>query len=647
MKRRDIRALRREDRRKKLEAKLRKKGLLGDSEGKKSLTRELKRAEERRERAIERRKELWLPAEPDIFVGRLEYIRKGGIVFVNHKMLRDNIVVPTPLMHGAQEGDKVVVRLTKKGSARVMPMGEVIDVLGKDGDNDAEMHAILAEYNLPYSYPEDMSREADKITSDITADEISRRRDMRDTLTFTIDPHDAKDFDDALSYKVLDDGQYEVGVHIADVTHYVRQGSLIDEEAYRRATSVYLVDRTVPMLPEHLCNEICSLREGEDKLTFSVVFTLDNEANVLHYDICRTIICSDKRLNYEEAELMIEGGEENGEKGKVKSERREDLLTAALKALNDLAKKMRERRFAQGAVDFEHDEIAFDIDAEGHPTGVHIKRSTDANHLIEEFMLLANRTVATHVGKILNKPFVYRVHDIPDRERLKNLSGFIGRFGYRLETKSVRMATISRNINNLLRDAKGKPEQTLIEMLAIRSMAKAVYSTDNIGHYGLAFKYYTHFTSPIRRYPDMMVHRLLTEYLRMESGERRDESVEKYEQMCKHCSEREQLAATAERASIKYKQAEYMQHFIGQEFDGIISGLTEWGVFVELNESKAEGMIPIRHLIPQDYYSLDESGFELRGSDTGKTFTIGSPIRIQVVNADPLKRQLDFELAEG
>lgn len=596
------------------------------------------RQAERKSAADKKRQELGLPTDPDTFVGRLEFYRKGGIVFVNSKLLNDNIVVPTSMLHGAQEGDKVVVHIVKKGNKRVMPVGEITDVLGKDGENNAEMHAILAEYGLPYSYPEEVEKEAETIDAGITRSEVKRRRDMRDVLTFTIDPRDAKDFDDALSFRTLPDGNYEVGVHIADVTHYVKPGTLIDKEAYQRATSVYLVDRTIPMLPEKLCNEICSLRPDEDKLTYSVIFTIEKEARVLNYDIARTVTRSNRRLTYEEAGEIIN------------DELANDELKEALVVLNGLAKKMRTRRFEQGAIDFEHDEVTFDIDEQGRPTAVHIKKATETNNLIEEFMLLANRTVATHVGKTLKRLFVYRVHDTPDREKLKSLGNYIKKFGYKLETKSERMATVSRNINTLLRDCKGKSEQSLIEMIAIRAMTKAVYSTDNIGHYGLAFRYYTHFTSPIRRYPDMMVHRLLTEYLeRKESGTKSQEQGAKtlediYEGRCKHCSQREQLAATAERASIKYKQVEFMQNHVGQTFEGMISGVTNWGIYVELNDTKAEGLIPIRELLPEDYYHHDEDNFCVRGEQTGKVYALGDKLRVRVESADLIRRQLNFSL---
>jgi len=626
MKNRDFRAMRREEKRQKFEMKQRQR------------ERDRQRLQEERQKKAAARREAEAQEEPTQFVGRLEYSRRGGIVYVDSKFLKDNIVVSSPNLHGAQEGDKVVVRLIRKGNKRVLPEGEVIDVLGQDGLNDTEMHAILAEYGLPYRYPEDVEKEAEKIDAGITPQEIKKRRDMRDVLTFTIDPRDAKDFDDAISFREKKDG-YEIGVHIADVTHYVRPGSIIDREGYDRATSVYLVDRTIPMLPEHLSNGICSLRPQEEKLTFSVVFLMDKEGKMLTYEICRTVTKSDRRMCYEEAQELIEKADTMS----AEELANQDDITKALHILNGLAKQLRMKRFEKGAISFEREEVKFEIDETGKPINIWFKTSQDANKLIEEFMLLANRTVATHVGKLLDKPFVYRIHDLPDPEKLKNLSLFIKRFGYNLKTGSNRRETVSKNINSLLSEVQGKSEQNLIETVAVRAMAKAVYSTENIGHYGLAFPYYTHFTSPIRRYPDMMVHRLLERYLK--GGEPIKE--EEYEQYCKHCSNREQLAAAAERASIKYKQVEWMQDHVGQEFDGIVSGVTEWGLYVELDENKCEGLVPIRDLYPKDYYNFCEKEFCIRGEHTGKEFTLGDKVRVVVERADLSKKQLDFSLVDN
>lgn len=601
-------------------------------------------AEERQRKQAQKREEAAdRQTMPDTFVGRMEYSRRGGIVFIDSKWLKDSVVIPQPLMGDAQEGDKVIVRITRKARGNKMAEGEIVDILGPDGQNDTEMHAILAEYGLPYSYPEEVEKLADEIGAGITPEEIRKRKDMRDVFTFTIDPRDAKDFDDALSYREIDDDTVEVGVHIADVTHYVRPGSEIDREAYDRATSVYLVDRTIPMLPEHLSNGICSLRPEEEKLTFSVVFQMDKEAHVKSYDICRTVTRSDRRLCYEEAqqiiasELKTEGGEVAS---KSHESRSDEALEKALFALNTLAKKLRAKRFEKGAIAFDREEVKFEIDEQGKPLSIYFRTSEDANKLIEEFMLLANRTVAAHVGKLLQKPFVYRIHDLPDPDKLKDFSQFIRRFGYNLKTGSTRKETVSKNINNLLSEVQGKAESGLIETIAVRAMAKAVYSTDNIGHYGLAFPYYTHFTSPIRRYPDMMVHRLLERYLAGGNAA----SEEEYETLCKHCSSREQLAAAAERASVKYKQVEFMQEHIGQEYDGVISGVTEWGLYVELNETKCEGMIPIRSLLPEDYYDCIDKEYCLRGQRTGKVYTLGDTVRVRVERADLSKKQLDFSL---
>lgn len=543
------------------------------------------------------------------------------------KQLPYEIFLPSDHLHGAKDGDKVVVRIVNWPERQKNPVGEVIEVLGRPGDNDTEMNAIMAEYELPVKFPSAVLKAAERIPLEIPEEEIRKRRDCRDTVTFTIDPADAKDFDDALSVRVLKDGTYEVGVHIADVSHYVKENTTLDKEAYARATSVYLVDRTIPMLPERLSNGVCSLRPDEDKLCFSAIFRLNKNAQVLSQWFGRTVIRSNRRFTYEEAQAMIEGGE-----GDYKQE---------MLLLNDLAQQLRVERFKSGAIDFDREEVKFYLDEKGHPTGVYFKRSKEANKLIEEFMLLANRRVAEFIGHPASgkkaPTFVYRIHEQPLPEKLEDFNRFISRFGYGVKTGSRKALTTS--MNRLMAEVREKPEQNLIQTLAVRTMAKAEYSTDNCGHYGLAFDYYTHFTSPIRRYPDVMVHRLLQRYL--DAG--RSVNKEKFEEFCKHSSDMEQVAANAERASIKYKQVEFMADRMGQEFEGTISGVTHWGFYVELEESKCEGMVSMREL-DDDAYEYDEKNYCIYGRYHHKVYQLGNKVRIRVAKANLVARQLDFEL---
>ena len=563
------------------------------------------------------------------FVGILEVKPNFAFLNVDRKQLVHDIFIPRDKLNGGKDGQKCIGRIVEWEDKAKNPIGEIIDVLGDVGDNNTEMHAILAEFGLPYKYPQEVEEAANKIEAGITPEEIRKRIDMRDVCTFTIDPRDAKDFDDAISIRKLDSGLWEVGVHIADVTHYVTENSIIEKEAVNRATSIYLVDRTIPMLPEHLSNGICSLRPNEEKLTYSVIFHLDEFAEIKDYQIARTVINSNRRFTYEEAQTIIETGE---------GDYKEEMLK-----LNEFAKMFRVRRFAKGAIAFERVEVRFEIDEKGKPVSVFFKEAKESNKLVEEFMLLANRTVATHIGKPQKrgdkpKTFVYRIHDVPNPDKLANFSAFIKRFGYKLKTTG-KNSEVSSAINHLLDEVEGKKEQNLIETLAIRSMAKAIYSTDNSGHYGLAFDYYTHFTSPIRRYPDMMVHRLLTRYLA--GGHSVD--ANEWELLCKHSSDMEQLAANAERASIKYKQVEYMSERLGQVYDGVISGVTEWGIYVELNENKCEGMIPIRNL-GDDYYTFDEKNYCIIGRHKHKKYQLGDAVTVKIARADLVKKQLDLAL---
>ena len=578
----------------------------------------------------------------DQAVGMLKVEKDFAFLITEGNIFVHDILIPKKKLKGGKTGDKAVVKITQwpsKDSKNIV--GEVIDVLGKEGDNNVEMHAILAQYGLPYKYPKNVEDAAEKIDASITPQEIARREDFRDVFTCTIDPKDAKDFDDALSIRKVKN-LWEVGVHIADVSHYVKEGSVIDKEAVKRATSVYLVDRTIPMLPERLCNFICSLRPDEEKLCYSVIFLLDDEANVKSFHIAHTVIKSNRRYAYEEVQSILER-----RKGKEKDD---DPYAEELCTLDKLAKCLRERRFKGGAVKFDREELHFDIDEKGKPTRAYFKKSNDATQLIEEFMLLANRTVAESIGKkkaangktsgSKAKTFVYRIHDQPDPTKLETLREFVVKFGYKMKTSGTKGA-ISKSLNALMDDCQGKKEQKLIETVALRAMMKAKYSTHNIGHYGLAFDYYTHFTSPIRRYPDTMVHRLLTKY--QDGG--RSANQEKYEELCEHSSDMEQVAQQAERDSIKYKMVEFMEDKIGETYDAHISGIQSYGIYCEIDENHCEGMVPMRDL-DDDYYEFDERNYCLVGRRHHHKYQLGDPIRIKVARANIVKRQLDFALAD-
>ena len=604
-----------------------------------------------------------LSHKTDQAVGKLKVEKDFAFLITEGNIFVHDILIPKKKLKGGKDGEKAVVKITQwpsKESKNIV--GEVIDVLGKEGDNNVEMHAILAQYGLPYKYPKHVEDAAMKIEPGITDEEIARREDFREVFTCTIDPKDAKDFDDALSIRELVNGKssngklYEVGVHIADVSHYVKENSIIDKEAQKRATSVYLVDRTIPMLPERLCNFICSLRPDEDKLCYSVIFVMDDEANVKQWHLAHTVIRSDRRYAYEEVQQLLEDNGVIDDTGQpappaTKNKPYKGEYAAQLIKLDALAKKLRERRFKNGAVKFDREELHFDIDADGKPTRAYFKKSKDANKLIEEFMLLANRTVAESIGapqavkgKVSNskpkKTFVYRIHDQPDPQKLESLRQVVAPFGYKLKTSGTKGA-ISRSLNALMDEATGSREQKLIETVALRAMMKAKYSTHNIGHYGLAFDYYTHFTSPIRRYPDTMVHRLLTRY----QGGGRSANQDHYEELCEHSSEMEQTAQNAERDSIKYKMVEFMGDKIGESFDGHISGIQSYGIYVEIDENHCEGMVSM-HDLRGDYYEFDEAHYCLIGRRHHSKYQLGDPIRIKVVRANIEKRQLDFTLAD-
>ena len=567
------------------------------------------------------------------YVGILQIIGGKAWVIIESRVMPYDVQVPLESVQREDEGKKVAVLVNRWERRDDAPWGEIVDVLGVPGENNTEMHAILAEYGLPYKFPDAVERAAATIPVEITPDEIARRRDFRDICTFTIDPADAKDFDDALSFRTLESGNFEVGVHIADVTHYVRPGDVLDKEAYERGTSVYLVDRTVPMLPEILSNNLCSLREGEEKLTFSAVFEMNAKAKVIKRWFGRTVIKSNKRFSYEQAQEIIEAAAAGQA---VQPEGRQAVLE-----LHKLASIMRAKRFAEGSISFERPEMKVIVDSNGKPLDVVEKITKEANWLIEEFMLLANREVAHYVTKSLKSKaptFVYRIHETPNEEKIKSLSDFVKNFGYKF-TPSKNPREIATELNTLMDESKGRPENAAISILALRSMARAEYSTDNVGHYGLGFDYYTHFTSPIRRYPDMMVHRLLARY--MDKG--RSEKKQLFEQMCQHASAREQLATEAERASIKYKTVEFMQDKLGKEYDGTISGITEWGLYVQIEPTKVEGMVALRD-IKGDYFVFDEKRYCLRGKASRQVFTLGDKVRVKVERTNLEQKLLDYSL---
>lgn len=565
----------------------------------------------------------------DTFVGTIEMSKKFAFLITDDRKMPYDIFIPLKNLNGAKNGMKAIARITDWPVKAKNPLGKIEETLGYPGNNDTEMHSILASHDLPHKFPGSVEKAAEKINTKIRSEEIKSRRDFREVVTFTIDPADAKDFDDALSLMKLKNGNWEVGIHIADVTHYVETGTTVDKEGFERATSVYLVDRVVPMLPEVLSNNVCSLRPNEDKLCFSAVFEIDGQAEVKNQWFGRTIINSDKRFDYAEAEQCLKTGQ-----GDYANE---------LRQLNELSKILRSRRFRQGSISFERTEMKFELDKEGRPIAVHPREYGESNKLIEEFMLLANKKVAEFIGKKKKeekpKTFVYRVHDKPDKEKLENFTDIIRKFGHKIDMKNK--TVMAQSINRVLDSVVGRGEQNLVETLAIRTMAKAEYTTKNIGHYGLGFEHYTHFTSPIRRYPDMMVHRLLDAYLN--GG--KSKSANKYEQMCQHCSEMERMALEAERDSIKYMQVLFIQDHVGQAFDGVISGVTEWGIFVEMVDNKCEGMIPLREM-NDDWYVYDEENYTIYGRKKGRKFQLGDQVKVEVVGTDLSRKQIDLKVAD-